>query len=76
MSRAAQQLKAFSQAGGQVLFGTDVGYIDMFGTSEEFAWMSRAGMNFSADSGFPYHESRHALPIFKPLWPYGERNGR
>jgi imidazolonepropionase-like amidohydrolase len=46
MSRAAQQLKAFSQAGGQVLFGTDVGYIDMFGTSEEFAWMSRAGMNF------------------------------
>jgi len=46
MSRAAQQLKAFSQGGGQVLFGTDVGYIDMFGTSEEFAWMSRAGMNF------------------------------
>jgi len=46
MSRAAQQLKAFSQAGGQVLFGTDVGYIDMFDTSEEFAWMSRAGMNF------------------------------
>jgi imidazolonepropionase-like amidohydrolase len=46
MSRAAQQLKAFSQAGGQVLFGTDVGYIDMFNTSEEFAWMSRAGMNF------------------------------
>jgi len=46
MSRAAQQLKAFSQAGGQVLFGTDVGYIEKFDTSEEFAWMSRAGMNF------------------------------
>jgi imidazolonepropionase-like amidohydrolase len=46
MSRAAQQLKAFSQAGGQVLFGTDVGYIDLFDTSEEFTWMSRAGMNF------------------------------
>ena len=46
MSRAAQQLKAFSQAGGQVLFGTDVGYIDMLDTTEEFAWMSRAGMNF------------------------------
>ena len=46
MSRAAQQLKAFSQAGGQVLFGTDVGYIEKVDTSEEFAWMSRAGMSF------------------------------
>jgi imidazolonepropionase-like amidohydrolase len=46
MNRAAQQLQAFSQAGGQVLFGTDVGYIDKFDTSEEFTWMSRAGMNF------------------------------
>jgi len=46
MSRAAEQLKAFSQAGGQVLFGTDVGYIEHYDTSEEFAWMSRAGMNF------------------------------
>lgn len=46
MSRAAQQLKAFSEAGGQVLFGTDVGYIEKFDTLEEFAWMSRSGMNF------------------------------
>jgi imidazolonepropionase-like amidohydrolase len=46
MSKAAQQLKVFSQAGGQVLFGTDVGYIGQFDTSEEFTWMSRAGMSF------------------------------
>ena len=46
MSRAAQQLEAFSQAGGQVLFGTDVGYIEQFDTSEEFKWMSRARMSF------------------------------
>jgi imidazolonepropionase-like amidohydrolase len=46
MSRAAQQLGAFSHAGGQVLFGTDVGYIQQFDTSEEFTWMSRAGMTF------------------------------
>jgi imidazolonepropionase-like amidohydrolase len=46
MSRAAQQLGAFSQAGGQVLFGTDVGYIQQFDTSEEFNWMSRAGLSF------------------------------
>ena len=46
MSKAAEQLKAFSQGGGQVLFGTDVGYTDHFDTSEEFQWMSRAGMSF------------------------------
>ena len=46
MSRAAQQLGAFSRAGGQVLFGTDVGYTQHFDTSEEFTWMSRAGMSF------------------------------
>jgi imidazolonepropionase-like amidohydrolase len=46
MGRAAQQLQAFSQAGGQVLFGTDVGYIEQFDTSEEFVWMSRAALSF------------------------------
>jgi imidazolonepropionase-like amidohydrolase len=46
MGKAAQQLKAFAEAGGQILFGTDVGYIERFDTSEEFAWMSRAGMSF------------------------------
>jgi imidazolonepropionase-like amidohydrolase len=46
MSRAAQQLGAFYRAGGQILFGTDVGFIEQFDTSEEFKWMSRAGMNF------------------------------
>jgi imidazolonepropionase-like amidohydrolase len=46
MGKAAQQLKAFSQAGGQILFGTDVGYIERFDTAEEYAWMSRAGMSF------------------------------
>ena len=46
IGRAAEQLVAFNQAGGQVLFGTDVGYTDHFDTSEEFKWMSRAGMSF------------------------------
>ncbi|HWZ24564.1 MAG TPA: amidohydrolase family protein [Verrucomicrobiae bacterium] len=40
------QLRAYSEAGGQILFGTDVGYIEHFDTGEEFAWMSRAGMSF------------------------------
>jgi hypothetical protein len=36
------QLRAYSEAGGQILFGTDVGYIEQFDTSEEFTWMARA----------------------------------
>jgi imidazolonepropionase-like amidohydrolase len=43
---AVPQLRAYSEAGGQILFGTDVGYIQQFDTSEEFLWMSRAGMSF------------------------------
>jgi len=43
---ALPQLRAYSQASGQILFGTDVGYIDQFDTSEEFLWMSRAGLTF------------------------------
>jgi imidazolonepropionase-like amidohydrolase len=46
INQAAQQMKSFSDAEGQILFGTDVGYIEQFDTSEEFAWMARAGMNF------------------------------
>lgn len=46
MERAARQLNAFQQAGGDVLFGTDVGYTDVFDTSEEFKWMSRGGMSY------------------------------
>jgi hypothetical protein len=46
MEKAAQQLRAFSEAGGQVLCGTDVGYIQRFDPFEEFKWMSRAGMSF------------------------------
>jgi imidazolonepropionase-like amidohydrolase len=40
------QLRAYSEAGDQILFGTDVGYIEQFDTSEEFTWMARAGMSF------------------------------
>jgi imidazolonepropionase-like amidohydrolase len=46
MTKAAAQLEAFHKAGGEVLFGTDVGYILQFETSEEFKWMSRGGMTY------------------------------
>jgi imidazolonepropionase-like amidohydrolase len=38
---ATQQLKAFAAAGGTVLFGTDVGYIDVYDTTREFELMGR-----------------------------------
>jgi imidazolonepropionase-like amidohydrolase len=43
---ASQQLKSYSDAGGQILFGTDVGYTDHFDTAEEFSLMSRAGLTW------------------------------
>jgi imidazolonepropionase-like amidohydrolase len=46
IKQAVQELKAYSDAGGQILFGTDVGYTDHFDTAEEFTLMARAGMSF------------------------------
>jgi imidazolonepropionase-like amidohydrolase len=40
------RLRAYNSAGGQILFGTDVGYIYQFDTSEEYTLMQRAGMTF------------------------------
>lgn len=45
IKQAVQELKAYSDVGGQVLFGTDIGYIDHYDTAEEFTLMSRAGMS-------------------------------
>jgi imidazolonepropionase-like amidohydrolase len=41
------QLRAYAGAGGQILFGTDVGYID-YDPTDEYVLMKRAGMTFSA----------------------------
>ena len=40
------QLRAFASAGGQVLFGTDVGYHDVVDTGEELVRMAQAGMGW------------------------------
>ena len=39
---AVAQLKAFATAGGQVLFGTDVGYMSDYDPAEEYRLMARA----------------------------------
>jgi len=41
---AERQLKAFSDAGGQVLFGTDVGYMTDFDPADEYVRMAHAGL--------------------------------
>jgi imidazolonepropionase-like amidohydrolase len=41
MDTAVQQVDVYSKAGGQILFGTDVGYIDVFDTTEEYRQMGR-----------------------------------
>lgn len=42
------QMAAYAQAGGEVLFGTDVGYTQAFDTRREFALMQNAGFDFRA----------------------------
>jgi imidazolonepropionase-like amidohydrolase len=41
------QLRAFHGAGGTVLFGTDVGYVLDYDTTEELALMAQAGLGFA-----------------------------
>ncbi len=41
-----RQLSEYFDAGGEIIFGTDVGYVDDFDTTEEFQLMSEAGMSF------------------------------
>jgi imidazolonepropionase-like amidohydrolase len=41
------QLAEYRAAGGEILFGTDVGYMRDYDTRDEFELMARAGMGFS-----------------------------
>ncbi len=43
---AKTQLGDFSKAGGEVLFGTDVGYMLDYSPADEYQFMSESGMNF------------------------------
>jgi imidazolonepropionase-like amidohydrolase len=44
---AVDQLQAFSGSGGEVLFGTDVGYMNDYDPTDEYRYMARAGMSFT-----------------------------
>lgn len=40
-----EELRAFHSAGGQVLFGTDVGYMHDYDPTDEYVFMQKAGMS-------------------------------
>lgn len=42
LDRVASEVRDYSTAGGQILFGTDVGYTDAYDTTEEYRLMARA----------------------------------
>jgi len=46
MSVAIEQLRLYSTAGGEVLFGTDVGYMTHYDPADEYRYMQRASMSF------------------------------
>jgi imidazolonepropionase-like amidohydrolase len=46
IAQMVDQLRAYSEAGGDILFGTDIGYTDHYDTTMEFTLMSQAGMNY------------------------------
>ncbi len=46
VSQMVDQLQAYSEAGGDILFGTDIGYTDHYDTTMEFTLMLQAGMNY------------------------------
>jgi imidazolonepropionase-like amidohydrolase len=66
------QLRAYSEAGIPILFGTDVGFVTDYDPAQEYRLMDRAGLNFpeilaalttapAARYGFGKHKGRVAL---------------
>ena len=46
LKAAVAELKSYFRKGGTILFGTDVGYTQLYDTTSEYEYMGRAGMNF------------------------------
>jgi imidazolonepropionase-like amidohydrolase len=66
---AEKQLKAFADAGGQVLFGTDVGYMSDFDPTDEYALMAQAGLT-------PMQILASLTTAPAARWKAAERRGR
>ena len=44
---AQEQLRAFAELGGEVLFGTDVGYMTDYDPRDEYVYMQEAGLSYA-----------------------------
>jgi imidazolonepropionase-like amidohydrolase len=66
---AQKQLKAFFDAGGQVLFGTDVGYMSDFDPTDEYVLMAQAGLT-------PMQILASLTTAPAARWKAGERRGQ
>ena len=68
MDAAVQQVGTYAKAGGQILFGTDVGYTDAYDTTEEYRQLGRA---------LDWHEVLKALTTAPAeRFGYAARKGR
>lgn len=47
LKTAVSQLQSYRQAGGEILFGTDVGYMSDYDPEDEYVLMAEAGMDYS-----------------------------
>jgi imidazolonepropionase-like amidohydrolase len=66
---ARREVEAFATAGGQLLFGTDVGYMTDFDPTDEYELMARAGL-----STLQILASLTTTPAAR--WNQGDRRGR
>jgi imidazolonepropionase-like amidohydrolase len=62
-------VRSFAAAGGQVLFGTDVGYMNDFDPTEEYVLMAKAGMS-------PAQILASLTTVPAARWNEGNRRGR
>src|SRR5438046_10269500 len=46
IENGVMQLRAYAGAGGQILFGTDVGYMTDYDPTDEYLLLARAGLSF------------------------------
>ena len=47
LGRAQEQLRAFAELGGEILFGTDVGYMTDYDPRDEYVYMQEAGLSYA-----------------------------
>jgi imidazolonepropionase-like amidohydrolase len=47
LGNAQAQLRAFADLGGQVLFGTDVGYLSDYDPTDEYVYLQQAGLSYA-----------------------------